>query len=128
MHLTSKLISGVRFDTDIHGCNVIMDGNGVEGPSPPEVVAAALAACVGIYAANFCRKHGISTDGLAVHADWEKATLPARIGKVEITIDLPAGVPAAHYEAFMKTVEACLVHNSFKHPPEISMRLSEMVG
>ena len=128
MRLTSKLTNDARFEADLHGFNVVMDGNGQEGPSPPEVVVAALAACVGIYAVNFCVKHGIATDGLAVHADWEKAALPARIGKIEIAIDLPAGVPAAHYEAFMKTVEACLIHNSFTHPPEISMRLHERVG
>jgi ribosomal protein S12 methylthiotransferase accessory factor len=95
-----------------------------DGPTPPELLVTALGTCAGVYAVFFCEKHGISTEGLTVLTDYEKMNNPARIGKMDITIELPAGIPDALLESFWHTVHACLVHNTFTTPPEINMALA----
>ena len=73
----------------------------------------------------FCTKHNISTEGLIVHTDWEKAEDPRRIAKMDVVVELPAGIPNEKYVAFMKTIEQCMIHNTFCTCPLISLELSE---
>jgi putative redox protein len=131
--VTCKLTGGACFETQIREHTVIIDGpasvgGGNCGPTPPEMMVAALGSCVGVYALIFCQKHGISAEGLVVTTDWEKAESPARIGRMTVEIVLPAGVPAEKHTAFMKTVEQCLVHNTFHHMPEIQIGLAEPIA
>lgn len=132
MKITSSYAGGMRFDTDIRGHQVVVDvpenqGGGDTGPMPPELVAMALGTCVGIYAVNYCQKHGISAEGLTLHTDWDKVANPPRIGALSVTIELLAGIPVDHYEGFMKTVEQCMVHNTLHHQPEVTLTLAEGV-
>ena len=127
MHVTSRLVNGLAFENEIREFTVLMDGNADVAPSPPELVVGALASCVGIYAASYCQKHGIATEGMVVHADWEKAVNPGRIGKIAISIDLPAGIPEEKFPSFMRTVEQCMVQNTFNYPPAVTMTLNGAV-
>ena len=129
MRLTSKLMEGLAFSTDIRGHTIVVDvppemGGADTGPMPPELVATALGTCVGIYVVMFCRKYNISTEGLAVHTDWEKGGDPVRIMRMDVSIELPAGVPEDKYDAFMRTVEQCMVHHTFCNIPKINMTLA----
>jgi len=128
MRITSQLTGGMRFVSEVRGHEVIVDnpiesGGTDAGPTPPELVAIALGTCVGIYAVNFCRKHDLSTEGMTVHTDWEKAQNPARIGMMSVRIIVPAGIPEDKYEAFMATIRKCLVHNTLCQMPEMSIAL-----
>ena len=126
--IISRFTNSLRFETEIRGHQVVVD-NPVEsggtdtGPTPPELVAAALGTCVGIYAVHFCRKHNISPEGMAITTEWTKALEPTRIGTLHVRVELPAGVPVEQHAAFMRTVEQCLVHNTLRHPPEVSITL-----
>jgi len=131
MRITSTFTGGVSFISDIRGHQITVDvprelGGVDAGPMPPELLATALGTCVGIYAAQFCVKHNISTEGLQIHTDWTKVTDPTRIGSLAVTVELPAGVPAEKYGAFMKTVEQCMVHNTFHHLPDISINVADL--
>ena len=102
-------------------------GGSDTGPMPPELVVTALGTCVGIYAVRFCKKHDISTEGLTVHTDWVKGADPVRIASMSVIIDLPAGIPEEKFEAFMRTVEQCMIHNTFCQIPQIEINLTESV-
>jgi len=134
MRITSKLSGGeLRFETEIRGHTIVVDlpedsGGTNTGAMPPELFVTALGTCVGVYAVNFCKKHNISTDGLVVHTDWNKATGPARISDMSVSIELPAGVPQEKYPAFMKTVEQCMVHNTLCEIPKVDIKLLEPVN
>lgn len=126
--VTCKLTGGARFETQIRNHTLIIDGPqsaGGEnaGPMPPELMVAALGSCVGMYALIFCQKHGISADGLVVTTNWEKVENPSRIGSMTVEIELPAGIPADKYDAFMKTVEQCMVHNTLCNMPKVQLNL-----
>ena len=129
MRIVSRLTGGLRFETEIRGHQVVVD-NPVEsggtdtGPTPPELVATALGTCVGIYATFYCRKHGIACDGMVVTTEWTKVPDPTRIGAMQVQVALPAGIPAEQREAFLRTVSACLVHNTLTHSPEMTIALA----
>jgi len=130
MKITSKLLSGQCFESDIRGHKLIVDvpqamGGTDAGPMPPELVATALGTCIGIYAVAFCNKHNISTDGMVINTEWEKVADPARIGSMHVCVDLPAGIPADKYEGFMRTVQECMVHNTFCQMPQITLCLGK---
>ncbi len=130
--ITTKLHGRYRFENAMRSHTLVVDqplsSNGTdEGPTPPELLVTALGTCAGVYAVFFCEKHGISTEGLTVYTDYEKMNNPARIGKMDITIELPAGIPAELEEAFWHTVHACLIHNTFTTPPEVTMTLAAPV-
>lgn len=130
MRIESKLIGGMQFESDIRGHKVLVDvppesGGADEGPMPPELVVTALGTCVGIYAVNFCKKHQIDPTGMLVHTDWNKLTDPSRIGSMSVEVEIPAGIPEEKLPAFMKTIEQCMVHNSFCSCPLISLSLTE---
>lgn len=133
MRITSTLVSKKQFSTIIRGHDIRVDlpadlGGDDAGPMPPELFVTALGTCVGVYAVNYCQKHQISTDGLTVYTDWEKGTDPARITRMSVAIDLPAGVPKEKYEAFMRTVEQCLIHNTLCRIPLIEIELVNSDG
>lgn len=129
MRITSTLTGGMRFESVVRGHTVVVDqplssGGEDTGPTPPELLAIALGTCVGVYAIFFCQKYGISTEGLTVHTDYEKAANPTRIGTMAVTLDVPAGVAPEHREALLRTVEHCLVHNTLTHSPEVHITLA----
>ena len=128
--ITCKLTSGARFATQIRDHTLIVDGPAAiggedAGPTPPELVVASLGSCVGMYAIMFCKKHGISTEGMVITTDWEKVENPSRIGSMKVSVELPAGIPEEKFGAFMKTVEQCMVHNTFCNMPAIEINLVE---
>ncbi len=130
MRITNTLVKNKLFATEVRGHTILVDqpvenGGDDQGPTPPEIFVTALGTCVGVYAISFCEKHHIPTDGLTVHTDWEKGTGPTRIAGMTVTIALPAGIPADKYQAFMRTVEQCLIHNTLTHTPEVHIALVE---
>lgn len=128
MEIISRYLGGRAFESDIRGHKLIVDtpvgsAGADAGPQPPELVATALGTCVGIYAAAFCDKHGLSAAGMVIHTDWEKVSDPVRIGRMTVRIELPGGIPAEKLEAFMRTVQACMVHNTLCQIPDIALSL-----
>lgn len=133
MRISNRLTGGaLRFETEVRGHTLVTDlpedaGGSDTGATPPELLVTALGTCVGVYAVNFCMKHGISTEGMVIHTDWAKGSGPARITDMSVSIELPGGVPEEKYAAFMKTVEACLIHNTLCQLPKIEIKMAELV-
>jgi len=128
MKVTSRFAGGMRFESDMRGHQVVVDvpkemGGNDAGPMPPELLATALGTCVGIYAVMFCNKHNISPEGMAVETEWEKGADPVRLTQLYVTIHLPAGVPEEKHDAFMKTVEQCMIHSTLCQMPDLSIKL-----
>jgi len=115
---------GDRFTVAIRGHEVtvdqpVPDGGTDEGPTPTELYVAGLASCVGFYAGRFLRRHGIDGDGLVVECSFSMADRPARVGAIDLVVQLPDGFPEEQRDRLMAVVEHCTVHNSFARPPEV---------
>src|SRR6266496_1984223 len=107
--LAATHLHGDAYEIQIRGHRLTVDqpveaGGANLGPTPTELFAASLAACVGFYAGRFLRRHGLAVeglrlDGLPVLADRQRAALLA-------------------------VVEHCTVHNSIRQAPEVQLELA----
>lgn len=125
--ITVSYEGGDRLKIDVRGHSVVADqpvedGGEDTGPTPTELFAASLAACVMHYAQRFLRRHNLSTDGLRVTCDYAWAEGPHRVGSFDLEVDAP-GLVDSKRAAFSRVIEHCTVHASITHAPAISIRM-----
>jgi uncharacterized OsmC-like protein len=80
--------------------------------------------CVAYFVGQFCARHNISRDGLAVEADWDMAENPHRVGRIEIAIHLPHRISAQMKERLLKVAHGCTVHQSIAIAPTVEIKLN----
>jgi putative redox protein len=118
------------YEIDIRGHRLTVDqpveaGGANLGPTPTELFAASLAACVGFYAGRFLRRHGLAAEGLRVHCE---ATMsrgrPARVEAITLRLDGLPVLADRQQAALLAVVEHCTVHNSIRQAPEVQLELA----
>lgn len=124
---------GDRFTIDVRGHRLLVDqpvedGGEDSAPTPTEMFVSGLASCVAHYARRYLARHDLPTEGLAVEAHFSMASSPARVGRVEIQLHLPDGVPAERRAALLAVASHCTVHNSLVQPPEVSVGIAGEVA
>lgn len=124
---------GVRFTADVRGHKVSVDqprqGGGEDtAPAPLELLPAGLGTCVAFFVHQFLVTRGIDPTGLAVAVGVEGAPNPHRIGRFEVRVSLPGGIPGRYREAVVRAAETCTVHHTLTHRPEIAVALEEGVA
>lgn len=124
---------GVRFTADVRGHKVRVDqprqGGGEDtAPAPLELVPVALGTCVAFFVQQFLAARGIDPAGLEVAVGVAGASDPHRIGRFEVTVRAPAGLPERYREAVLRAAETCTVHHTLTHRPEIAVRLEETLA
>jgi ribosomal protein S12 methylthiotransferase accessory factor len=98
-------------------------GAPVEAPKPFGLFMASIASCAAFYSLQFLNQRNIPTDGLAVEMIMEQDDKTKMVGKIEINITPPKGLPEKYRESLIIAAEACLVKKHLEHPPEIITRL-----
>jgi putative redox protein len=83
--------------------------------SPTDLVAAALASCVLTTVAMWAERHGLNLTGISAEVTKEMSQSPRRIGRLPLTVTLPASVPAEMRERLEQVGNGCPVHASL-HP------------
>lgn len=126
MQVTVKYLDGTRFEAQARGHSLICDqpagaGGTDQGMTPPELLLASVGTCVMFYAAEYLKARGITTEGLSVRTDAEKAMQPARLSKFCITIQLPNDLTEHHKEGARRAAERCLIKNTLLVAPEIEL-------
>ena len=83
------------------------------GPSPQELLAAALAACTAVTMAMYAQRKGWNTSGLAVDVDYT----PAERGcptKFELVLKMPAHLDEEQIERLKVIAAKCPVHRTLE--------------
>jgi len=120
-----------RFRVEVRGHALdvdqpIADGGGDKAPTPTELFAASLASCVAFFAGRYLRRHDLPIEGLEVTCSFEMSTdRPARVIRIDVEVDVPAGVPPSRLAGLQAVIEHCTVHNSLTNPPAVSIRLRD---
>jgi uncharacterized OsmC-like protein len=114
---------GIR-DHLIHVDQPTEAGGSDAAPTPVELFVASLASCVAHYARRYLARHGLPAEGLSVAAEFEMTDRPARVGQVQVSIDLPHGVPDERRDALLAVASHCTVHNSLEDPPDVYIELA----
>jgi len=129
MNLTVAYHGGARYDI-ISGRHRVVtdqpeeDGGHNAGMSPVELFVGSVAGCVGYFAGQFCARHDISREGLAVDAEWEMAEGPHRVGTIALAIRLPHRLSPDMKERLLKVAHGCTVHQSFSGAPVVTIQLN----
>ena len=129
MALTVTYHGGTRYDV-ISGQHRIVtdqpaeDGGQDAGMSSVELFVGSVASCVGYFVGQFCARHDISREGLAVDAEWEMAEGPHRVGKIALAIRLPHRLTPDMKERLLKVAHGCTVHQSLSHAPAVTIQFN----
>lgn len=131
MHVTVRHLQGVSFEAEARGHRVLCDqpqDNGGEdvGMTPPEFLLASLATCAAFYAAQYLKTRGLPGAGLEVKVTAEKAKAPARLGSFRIQVQVPGLEDERHREGVLRSVHACVVHNTLLNAPAIEVSVEKL--
>jgi len=128
MKMEVNLQQGFLFKAVCGGHEVLTDQHQAEGGTdqamtPAELFIASLGNCIGVYAVRFCSRHNLPTAGLKVSLDWTVVKDPWRIGAIKAEIHYPHDIPETEKKGLLRMAEACFVHESIIHKPEIGIEL-----
>jgi uncharacterized OsmC-like protein len=128
MEIKVRQLKGVQFAVEARTHTVICDqpqdnGGTDEGITPPEFLLASLGSCAAFYAAQYLRTRGLADGGVEVRVHAEKLKAPARLGNFQVEVTSPVPLTAEQREAMMRSVHACLIHNTLMNPPQIEIEL-----
>ena len=119
--------SGLEFGVRVRGHVItadmsVKDGGGDAGPSPAELTAGALGACVAMMVQSYCNRHGYEGN-VEVNLTLELADSPKRIGAIVVDVELPESVPEERKDAIRRMAEKCPIHETFRNPPRVDIEI-----
>ena len=90
--------NGLRVSVGIRQHKLILDvpadqGGTDTGPTPVELLASALGACMAMHIAKYCKAARLPHEGFGIDLDFQLAKDPLRIGSLTVDIALPPGFP-----------------------------------
>ncbi len=121
MDITIEFPGGDRVDAVMDGLRLVTDQDG-SAPSPFQLFLASIGTCAGIYVSSFLRQRGLPTEGLVIRQRMVPDPASKLIGKIELTIELPPGVPERYREAAVRSAQLCAVKKHLERPPQIEVR------
>lgn len=97
------------------------DGLNVEGEpfGPLPMLALSLALCSASVIQSYAETAGLDMEGLTIDLRWEYVNDPYRVGRYDMTLHIPATVPATRHRAIIRAADTCTVHATLMHPPAI---------
>ncbi|HXJ22885.1 MAG TPA: OsmC family protein [Polyangia bacterium] len=126
MKLTIQTVGKVGSKVTIDGHELVFDqpasvpGGEDRGPSPLDVMSASVGACAHYFAAAYLHGRGLSPAGLTVEVAAEKERVPlARIGRLEIRVQAPAGLSDRHLAGIARAIESCPAYGTLLSPPTV---------
>jgi putative redox protein len=100
--------SGSTIETDAP-----VDNNGRgERFSPTDLVASALGTCALTVMSIVAERDGVSLKGATARVEKHMVQNPRRIGRLPVTITMPAGIPHDYRKKLENTAHTCPVHKS----------------
>lgn len=122
MEIVIDFPGGERVDAHYGPYTIMTDQPGREGdagtaPAPFLVFLSSIGTCAGIYALDFCRQRGLSTDGLRILQRMHHNPVTGMVVKVDLEIELPRGFPEKYRPAIVHAVELCKVKKHLHQPP-----------
>ena len=118
---------GLEFGIRVRGHEVTSDlseadGGRDRGPSPAELLAGSLGACIAMMVQGYCQRHGYDGD-VGVSLTMELADGPKRIGRIVVDLELPDGVPEDKIEVIKRVAQRCPIHETLKNPPSLDIEV-----
>ncbi len=127
MEVTATHLGDSKFEIAVRAHRIVCDqplesGGADAGMSPPEFLLASLATCAGYYAAQYLKTRGLVVQSLSIRVVAEKAQHPTRLDPFRIELMAP-GLDRPHEAGILRSVKACLIHNTLLGRPKIEVLL-----
>ncbi len=122
---TARPVAGLRHEVDVAGRHTIVTdepehlGGCDAGPTPHELLAAALAACASTMVVMYARNRGWELGPVWARAGYDPDSAPRR---VTIELHLPAGVSAPQRERLERVARTCPVRRALESDFEFDER------
>ena len=131
MEMMIDFPGGARVDAHFRGHTLLTDqpaggGGNDSAPMPFELFLASIGTCAGIYILGFCRKRGLSTDGIRVIQHTLSDPITGMLDRIELEIQVPPSFPRQYHAALIRTAELCKVKKTLEHPPEFEIVTKEI--
>lgn len=123
-------VDGDSYAVEVRGHRIVVDqpveaGGADTAPTPTELFAASLGACVAFYAGRYLKRHGLPREGLSARTEFVMSTdRPARVAGLRVVVVPPPELPESRREGLLALASACAVHNTLHQPPEVSVELA----
>lgn len=120
--------AGLEFHAGVRGHEVACDmsekeGGQDQGPSPVELLAGSLGACIAMMVQSYCKRHEYEGD-VEVSLTLELADKPKRIGGIVVDVELPDSVPEDKIEVIKRMAEKCPIHETLRDPPRVDIDIT----
>ena len=127
MEMEITFPGGARVDANFGGMTVKTDqpvqgGGQGSAPTPFATFLASIGTCAGIYVLGFCRRRGLSVDGLRLvqRVEWNQVT--HMVDRVSLEVHLPPDFPEKYRPALVKAADQCKVKKHLEHPPMFDVK------
>lgn len=111
-------IRGHEFKSDMS----VADGGHDAAPSPAELLAGSLGACIAMMVQGYCDTHGYDGD-VEVSLTIELADDPKRIDGIVVDVELPEGVPEEKHQVIRRVAERCVIHATLVNTPRMDIEI-----
>ena len=99
------------------------DGGTDAGPTPVELLTAAMGACMAMHIAKYCRAAKLPHEGFGIDLDFQLAKDPLRVGSLTVDITLPPDFPENRIEAVKRAAQQCTVKNTLKDSTAVDVEV-----
>lgn len=119
---------GLEFKIRVRGHEVTSDmsakdGGRDAGPSPVDLLAGSLGACIAMMVQGYCQRHGYDGD-VGVSLTVELADHPKRVEGIVVDVELPDSVPDGEKDVVRRMAERCPVHETLRNPPRVDIDIA----
>ena len=98
-------------------------GGDGSAPSPFILFLSSIATCAGYFALAFCKQRELSTEGLELHATFERNPDTHKLDKAKLILTLPEGFPEKYHKPILRAMDQCSVKKTVLDPPEFDIQV-----
>jgi putative redox protein len=128
--MTIRHEKGLCFSVQVRGHKFLVDmprdSRGEDrGPSPADLLAASLGACMGMHMALYCQTAGLPHEGMEMNLVYNlvEENGRKRIDTVTVDVVLPQD-PGPRGDALLRAGQNCIVRNTLGKEPTIDLEIT----
>ena len=119
----------MRFLVNARNHSIVVDlapekGGEDLGMNPPEVFAASLGTCVGVYVAKYLENAGLDPMGLKISVSWQLSDDKTKISFINLVLSGLRSDIEKRKNAILEVARHCLIHNTIIGHPDITISLA----
>jgi len=98
-----------------------MGGGEGSAPTPFAIFLSSIGTCAGIYVLGFCKKRGLSTEGIRIIQRVHNDPETRMISKVDLEIQVPPDFPEKYHDSLIRSADLCAVKKHLENPPQFEV-------